>query len=157
MMLQDWPDEFGAQARVGLTMVDGAIIGAPRLRHGRDDVPYPAYAQRLGIWRGTDFPFASRSEFVAAVEVLARDLNALALGSPDTMMKPRKSNVAFREAARLTAMAVRRGIAGDPHTRLKTGWYLPKLRSPAAKSCSGKRAATSAWGDLLSVQREEER
>lgn len=26
LMLYDWPDEFGAQARVGLTMVDGAII-----------------------------------------------------------------------------------------------------------------------------------
>jgi hypothetical protein len=46
-----------------------------------------AYAQRLGLWGGEDFPFSSRSEFVeaieaggvAAMEVLARDLKALGL------------------------------------------------------------------------------
>ncbi len=46
-----------------------------------------AYAQRLGLWGGEDFPFATRSEFVqaieaggiAAMEVLARDLKALGL------------------------------------------------------------------------------
>ncbi|MGV2164922.1 strawberry notch-like NTP hydrolase domain-containing protein [Agrobacterium sp. 16-172Ci] len=46
-----------------------------------------AYAQRLGLWGGDDFPFANRAEFVAAVEnggvaameVLARDLRALGL------------------------------------------------------------------------------
>src|SRR3546814_9452766 len=46
-----------------------------------------AYAQRLGIWGGEDFPFATRAEFVqaieaggiAAMEVLARDLKALGL------------------------------------------------------------------------------
>ncbi|WGF91024.1 strawberry notch-like NTP hydrolase domain-containing protein [Marinivivus vitaminiproducens] len=46
-----------------------------------------AYAQRLGLWGGDDFPFASRSDFVeaiedggvAAMEVLARDLRALGL------------------------------------------------------------------------------
>ncbi|MBH5389332.1 strawberry notch-like NTP hydrolase domain-containing protein [Bradyrhizobium diversitatis] len=46
-----------------------------------------AYAQRLGLWGGTDFPFATRAEFVeaieeggvAAMEVLARDLKALGL------------------------------------------------------------------------------
>jgi predicted RNA methylase len=46
-----------------------------------------AYAQRLGLWGGADFPFATRSEFVeaieaggvAAMEVLARDLRALGL------------------------------------------------------------------------------
>jgi len=46
-----------------------------------------AYAQRLGLWGGEDFPFASRAEFVeaieaggvAAMEVLARDLRALGL------------------------------------------------------------------------------
>jgi predicted RNA methylase len=44
-----------------------------------------AYAQRLGLWGGEDFPFATRAEFVeaieaggvAAMEVLARDLKAL--------------------------------------------------------------------------------
>ena len=46
-----------------------------------------AYAQRLGFWGGEDFPFATRAEFVeaiedggvAAMEVLARDLKALGL------------------------------------------------------------------------------
>ncbi|WP_095203517.1 bifunctional class I SAM-dependent methyltransferase/DEAD/DEAH box helicase [Mesorhizobium carmichaelinearum] len=46
-----------------------------------------AYAQRLGLWGGEDFPFAARAEFVeaieaggvAAMEVLARDLRALGL------------------------------------------------------------------------------
>ncbi|WP_197423903.1 strawberry notch family protein [Bradyrhizobium valentinum] len=45
------------------------------------------YAQRLGLWGGDDFPFATRAEFVeaieeggvAAMEVLARDLKALGL------------------------------------------------------------------------------
>jgi predicted RNA methylase len=46
-----------------------------------------AYAQRLGLWGSQDFPFATRAEFVeaieeggvAAMEVLARDLKALGL------------------------------------------------------------------------------
>jgi predicted RNA methylase len=46
-----------------------------------------AYAQRLGLWGGQDFPFATRADFVAAIEeggvaameVLARDLKALGL------------------------------------------------------------------------------
>ncbi|MEW6633305.1 MAG: strawberry notch family protein, partial [Pseudomonadota bacterium] len=46
-----------------------------------------AYAQRLGLWGGEDFPFLTRAEFVeaieaggvAAMEVLARDLRALGL------------------------------------------------------------------------------
>ncbi|WP_266064161.1 bifunctional class I SAM-dependent methyltransferase/DEAD/DEAH box helicase [Brucella intermedia] len=46
-----------------------------------------AYAQRLGLWGGEDFPFSTRAEFVeaieaggvAAMEVLARDLRAFGL------------------------------------------------------------------------------
>jgi len=46
-----------------------------------------AYAQRIGLWGGEDFPFSTRAEFVeaieaggvAAMEVLARDLRALGL------------------------------------------------------------------------------
>ena len=72
----------------------------PRLQHalpnarvvyvsatGATTVHNLAYAQRLGLWGGEDFPFASRAEFVeaieeggvAAMEVLARDLKALGL------------------------------------------------------------------------------
>ena len=54
---------------------------------GATGVQNLAYAQRLGLWGGADFPFATRAEFVAAVEaggvaameVLARDLKALGL------------------------------------------------------------------------------
>jgi predicted RNA methylase len=54
---------------------------------GATSVHNLAYAQRLGLWGGTDFPFANRVDFVAAVEaggiatmeVLARDLKALGL------------------------------------------------------------------------------
>jgi hypothetical protein len=54
---------------------------------GATGVQNLAYAQRLGLWGGEDFPFATRSEFVqaveaggvAAMEVLARDLKALGL------------------------------------------------------------------------------
>jgi predicted RNA methylase len=54
---------------------------------GATSVHNLAYAQRLGLWGGEDFPFASRAEFVeaieaggvAAMEVLARDLKALGL------------------------------------------------------------------------------
>jgi C-terminal domain on Strawberry notch homologue/P-loop containing NTP hydrolase pore-1 len=54
---------------------------------GATDVQNLAYAQRLGLWGGEDFPFATRAEFVeaieaggvAAMEVLARDLKSLGL------------------------------------------------------------------------------
>ncbi|MEH3046677.1 strawberry notch family protein [Sphingomonas adhaesiva] len=54
---------------------------------GATSVHNLAYAQRLGLWGGEDFPFAGRAEFVAAIEdggvaameVLARDLRALGL------------------------------------------------------------------------------
>ena len=54
---------------------------------GATSVHNLAYAQRLGLWGGQDFPFATRAEFVeaieaggvAAMEVLARDLKALGL------------------------------------------------------------------------------
>jgi len=54
---------------------------------GATSVHNLAYAQRLGLWGSSDFPFANRPDFVAAVEaggiatmeVLARDLKALGL------------------------------------------------------------------------------
>ncbi|MBN8803829.1 MAG: strawberry notch family protein [Sphingopyxis terrae] len=54
---------------------------------GATTVQNLAYAQRLGLWGGDDFPFVTRGEFVtaienggvAAMEVLARDLKALGL------------------------------------------------------------------------------
>lgn len=54
---------------------------------GASQVESLAYAERLGMWGGADFPFPTRSEFVAAIEdggvaameVLARDLKAMGL------------------------------------------------------------------------------
>ena len=54
---------------------------------GATKVQNLAYAQRLGLWGGEDFPFETRGAFVtaienggvAAMEVLARDLKALGL------------------------------------------------------------------------------
>lgn len=54
---------------------------------GATTVQNLAYAGRLGLWSSQDFPFATRSEFVAAIEdggvaameVVARDLKALGL------------------------------------------------------------------------------
>ncbi|OWV71169.1 methylase [Rhizobium sp. R339] len=54
---------------------------------GATNVESLAYAERLGLWGSTDFPFPTRSEFIAAIEdggvaameVLARDLKALGL------------------------------------------------------------------------------
>ncbi len=54
---------------------------------GATDVQNLAYAERLGLWGSADFPFPTRSDFIAAIEdggvaameVLARDLKALGL------------------------------------------------------------------------------
>ena len=56
---------------------------------GATTVQNLAYAERLGLWLGEDFPFANRTDFVsaieeggvAAMEVVARDLKALGLYS----------------------------------------------------------------------------
>ncbi|MGY3621544.1 putative RNA methylase [Bradyrhizobium sp. USDA 10063] len=64
---------------------------------GATTVQNLGYAQRLGLWGGADFPFATRAEFVEAIEegggatmeVLARDLKALKLYSgPLTLSRP---------------------------------------------------------------------
>jgi len=79
------------QGRAGLRLqhalpeariVYGSATGATEV----DDL---CYAQRLGLWGGADFPFSTRSEFVAAIEtggvaameVLARDLKSLGLSA----------------------------------------------------------------------------
>ncbi len=54
---------------------------------GATDVESLGYAERLGLWGSSDFPFPTRSEFIAAIEdggvaameVLARDLKAMGL------------------------------------------------------------------------------
>lgn len=54
---------------------------------GASEVESLSYAERLGLWGSADFPFPTRSEFIAAIEdggvatmeVLARDLKAMGL------------------------------------------------------------------------------
>ena len=77
------------QGRAGLRL-QHALPGA-RITYvsatGATSVHNLAYAQRLGLWGGEDFPFSTRAEFVeaieaggvAAMEVLARDLRSLGL------------------------------------------------------------------------------
>jgi hypothetical protein len=77
------------QGRAGLRLQHG--LPNALLVHvsatGATTVHNLAYAQRLGLWGGEDFPFATRAEFVeaieegggAAMEVLARDVKALGL------------------------------------------------------------------------------
>nr|WP_245433858.1 strawberry notch family protein [Methylocystis hirsuta] len=77
------------QGRAGL-MLQNALPGARVLyvsATGATTVANLAYATRLGLWGSTDMPFATRTDFVAAMEaggiaameVLARDLKALGL------------------------------------------------------------------------------
>ena len=77
------------QGRAGLrlqhALADARIVYVSAT--GATGVQNLAYAQRLGLWGGEDFPFATRADFVsaiesggvAAMEVLARDLKALGL------------------------------------------------------------------------------
>jgi hypothetical protein len=77
------------QGRAGLrlqhTLPDARVVYVSAT--GATTVHNLAYAQRLGLWGGEDFPFATRAEFVeaiedggvAAMEVLARDLRSLGL------------------------------------------------------------------------------
>jgi hypothetical protein len=81
--------EASQQGRAGLRLLhalpDARVVYVSAT--GATTVHNLAYAQRLGLWGGEDFPFATRAEFVeaieaggvAAMEVLARDLRALGL------------------------------------------------------------------------------
>ena len=79
------------QGRAGLRL-QHALPGARIIyvsATGATTVQNLAYAERLGLWLGEDFPFSTRAEFVAAIEdggvaameVVARDLKALGLYS----------------------------------------------------------------------------
>ncbi len=81
--------EASQQGRAGLrlqhALPDARVVYVSAT--GATTVHNLAYAQRLGLWGGEDFPFSTRAEFVeaieaggvAAMEVLARDLRALGL------------------------------------------------------------------------------
>ncbi|MET4323627.1 putative RNA methylase [Bradyrhizobium sp. RT5a] len=83
------PGAASQQGRAGLrlqhALPDARVVYVSAT--GATTVHNLAYAQRLRLWGGVDFPFATRAEFVeaideggvAAMEVLARDLKALGL------------------------------------------------------------------------------
>ncbi len=86
---------------------------------GATTVQNLAYAQRLGLWGGEDFPFATRAEFVAAIEtggvaameVLARDLRRSASTPPDrspmTASNTRSSSTRSRRSRRASTTPMR--------------------------------------------------
>jgi predicted RNA methylase len=77
------------QGRAGLrlqrALADARVVYVSAT--GASEVESLAYAERLGLWGSSDFPFPTRSEFIAAIEdggvaameVLARDLKAMGL------------------------------------------------------------------------------
>lgn len=86
----EWGDqEASQQGRAGLrlqhALPDARVVYVSAT--GATNVHNLAYAQRLGLWGGEDFPFATRGDFisaienggVAAMEVLARDLRSMGL------------------------------------------------------------------------------
>lgn len=86
----EWGDtEASQQGLAGLrlqhALPDARIVYVSAT--GATNVHNLAYAQRLGLWGSEDFPFATRSEFieaienggVAAMEVLAKDLRSMGL------------------------------------------------------------------------------
>ena len=86
----EWGDqEASQQGRAGLrlqhALPDARVVYVSAT--GATNVHNLAYAQRLGLWGGEDFPFANRGSFieaienggVAAMEVLAKDLRAMGL------------------------------------------------------------------------------
>lgn len=94
---------------------------------GASEVELLAYAERLGLWGSADFPFATRSEFIAAVEdggvatmeVLARDLKAMGLYASRSLSFEGVEYEILEHA--LTEEQVRiydlcRGLSGDPQS-----------------------------------------
>ncbi len=81
--------EASLQGRAGLrlqhALPDARVVYVSAT--GATSVHNLAYAQRLGLWGGEDFPFVTRADFIAAIEaggvaameVLARDLKAMGL------------------------------------------------------------------------------
>lgn len=83
---EELPSQQGrAGLRLQRALPDARVIYVSAT--GATDVRNLAYAERLGLWGGEDFPFANRAEFVqaveaggvAAMEVMSRDMKALGL------------------------------------------------------------------------------
>ena len=116
-----------------------------------------AYAQRLGLWGGADFPFATRAEFVeaieaggvAAMEVLARDLKSLGLYTARSLsyegveyelvehaLTPEQRRIydAYAGAFEVIHNNLDRGAGGDEHHRRRQLGTLNAQAKSAARS-----------------------
>ncbi len=116
-----------------------------------------AYAQRLGLWGGADFPFANRADFiqameaggVAAMEVLARDLKALGLYAARSLsyagveveivehaLSPEQTRIydAYAEAFKIIHHNLAAALQATNITREGTGRALDKQAKAAARS-----------------------
>jgi predicted RNA methylase len=105
-----------------------------------------AYAQRLGLWGGADFPFATRAEFVeaieaggvAAMEVLARDLKSLGVWACDIS----STESTRRDPAMKSCPAVKSRGWPLPASSSTTPTSWPSTRRPLP---STPRANDSFW------------
>ena len=125
---------------------------------GATTVQNLAYAQRLGLWGGADFPFATRAEFVAAMEaggiaameVLARDLKALGLYAARSLSYEGIEVRDRRARAHPRADAHLRRLCRAPSRSSTTTWTR-RWRPPTSPAPSGtlnrqaKAAARSAF------------
>jgi predicted RNA methylase len=120
---------------------------------GATTVENLAYAQRLGLWGGVDFPFANRAEFVAAIEdggvaameVLARDLKALGLYAARSLSYEGVEYEALEH--RLTPDQIRiydayAGAFQIIHNNLKAAMEASNIRS--AKGTLNRQAMSAA-------------
>ena len=102
-----------------------------------------AYAQRLGLWGGADFPFATRAEFVeaieaggvAAMEVLARDLKALGLYAARSLSYE-GSNTSWSSTGSLLNRFASMTPMRAPF-RSSTTISMPRLRPPMSPANPG--------------------
>src|SRR5665213_160533 len=121
-----------------------------------------AYAQRLGLWSGDDFPFATRNEFVeaieaggvAAMEVLARDLKALGLYAARSLSYDGVEYDLVEH--RLTDEQIRiydayAGAFGIIHNNLDAAMKAANIIGATGEALMERRLAeipTEEWGDV---------
>jgi hypothetical protein len=122
-----------------------------------------AYAQRLGLWGGEDFPFATRAEFVqaieaggvAAMEVLARDLRSLGLYTARSLAYDGVEYEMLEHALTAEQRGIYDAYAGAfsvIHNNLAAAMEAANITGPASSTGSGgtlnrqaKSAARSAF------------
>jgi hypothetical protein len=130
---------------------------------GATSVHNLAYAQRLGLWGGEDFPFATRAEFVeaieaggvAAMEVLARDLRALGLYTARSLSYDGVEYEMLEHALTPEQRKIYDAYAGAfaiIHNNLAAAMEAANITGPASSTCSSgtlnrqaKSAARSAF------------